>query len=696
MQTSIKANKSTVGFGLRGVGPQMAKQLARLAIFSPEDLLFHLPVRYQDRTQVQLVRQVLPDQEAVVEGVIKSVSYPVGGKTKFLCELQDASGRLFLRFFHVPFNAKELIVGMRLRCYSAVRLGPRGMEMVHPEFKVMHPEHPLPVDAFLTPIYPATEGLSQHMLRKLTGQAVEWMYSKKQIQELIPPFVLAGFHLPSLQDALAFVHRPPNTTSIPQLMEASTAAQRRLIFEELLAHRLSLLSAKSQFKHQAGVPFQLSNELVNLFLQQLPFALTGAQAKVLDEIKQDLAKAQPMLRLVQGDVGSGKTVIAAIAMLLAVGSGYQAALMAPTELLAEQHYRVFEHWFQPLNIRIVFLSGQVKGAARRVALKAIQSGEASIVIGTHALFQKEVIFQQLALIAVDEQHRFGVHQRALFREKGEHLGRYPHQLVLTATPIPRTLAMSFYADLDVSIIDELPPGRTPIVTTILSAEKRDEVIVRINQACEQGRQIYWVCPLIEESEVLNCQSAIEMTDVLNALLPKWKIGLIHGRMSSEEKNAAMLAFKEQQTQVLVATTVIEVGVDVPNASVMVIENAERLGLSQLHQLRGRVGRGSVASYCLLLYQYPISAIGRERLSVMRETADGFKIAQKDLELRGPGEVLGTRQTGDLGFQVADLIRDSQMLADVHEAADIIIKKYPESIADLMQRWLSGGQSYKEV
>lgn len=694
VQKSKKENQAV--FGLRGVGPQMAKQLARLHVFSPQDLLFHLPVRYQDRTQIQLIRHTLPEQEAVIEGVIKSISRPLGGKTKLLCEIQDASGRLFLRFFHAPYQANAFQVGERLRCYSTIRLGPKGLEMVHPEFQIISPDKPAPVEECLTPIYPATEGLSQYMLRKLTNNALLWMQDGKHIPELIPEGLRSAYGLPDLKEALQFVHRPPHKTPISQLMEANTSGQKRLIFEELLAHRLSLLNVKQNFQAQNAVSLSAQETLTKQFLKQLPFALTSAQARVAAEIKQDLMKPNPMLRLVQGDVGSGKTVIAAQAMLQAVENGYQAALMAPTELLAEQHHRVFERWLKPLGVNLVFLSGNVKAGARKAVLTAIENGEASIIIGTHALFQEKVEFKRLALVAVDEQHRFGVHQRALFREKGAKQGCYPHQLVLTATPIPRTLAMSFYADLDVSVIDELPPGRTPIVTTVMAASKREEIIARINDACQQGRQVYWVCPLIEESEVLNCQAATQTAELLKTLLPSWSIGLIHGRMNSEEKNLAMVAFQQKETQVLVATTVIEVGVDVPNASVMVIENAERLGLSQLHQLRGRVGRGLVASYCILLYQYPISAIGKERLAVMRETTDGFKIAQRDLELRGPGEVLGTKQTGELTFHVADLIRDSEMLTQIHQAADVMLSHHAGMIEPLLNRWLAGGQEYKEV
>lgn len=457
-----------------------------------------------------------------------------------------------------------------------------------------------------------------------------------------------------------------------------------------------MLHVKKAFQSQQGVAFLRQGNLTTQFVKQLPFQLTKAQSRVAEEINQDLQRPHPMLRLVQGDVGSGKTAVAALAMLRAIENGYQAAMMAPTELLAEQHYRVFKKWFEPLGINVVFLSSAVKGGARTAALKSIATGDAQVVLGTHALFQGVVTFSSLALIVIDEQHRFGVHQRALFREKGMQLAAHPHQLVMTATPIPRTLAMSFYADLDCSVIDELPPGRTPINTTVMANSKRDEIIARIRGACQQGRQVYWVCPLIEESELIACQSAINTAAQLREWLPELSIGLIHGRLKAADKELAMRAFQSGETNLLVATTVIEVGVDVPNASVMVIENAERLGLSQLHQLRGRVGRGSVASHCVLLYQSPLSSHAKERLAVMRDTNDGFKIAQRDLELRGPGEVLGTRQTGEQSFQVADLMRDSHLLSEVQKAADLIIQSHGEIVEALMNRWLSVGKAYGKV
>lgn len=692
-----KKGAVTAPFLLRGVGKQIAKHLARLNIHSIQDLLFHLPSRYQDRTHIQSIRQLIPGEEAVIEGVIKSVSMPPRGRTKLLCELRDETGVVYLRFFHVlSFQMGVLKAGTRLRCYSEVRLGPKGLEMVHPEFKVITPEKNLPPESHLTPIYPATEGLSQYTLRKLTTNGLAAIENQTLFDELLPASLLQDLSFPSFKEALHFIHKPPRDTALAALIEGKTIAQKRLVFEELLAHRMSLLHVKQTFQSQKSISLLPNETLISPFLKQLPFQLTAAQMRVTKEISADLSRPYPMLRLVQGDVGSGKTVVAAIAMLQAVENDYQAALMAPTELLAEQHYRVFKRWFEPLGIQVAFLSGSVKGRAKQAALKAIASGEAQIVLGTHALFQPNVAFSRLALVIIDEQHRFGVHQRALFREKGIQSDYFPHQLIMTATPIPRTLAMSFYADLDCSIIDELPPGRTPIVTSVLAGAKRDEIVVRIREACQQGRQVYWVCTLIDESEVLSCQAATQKAEELQTLLPHFNVGLVHGRMKADEKEAVMRAFQLGSIHLLVATTVIEVGVDVPNASVMIIENAERLGLSQLHQLRGRVGRGQVASFCVLLYDYPLSNLAKERLTVMRETTDGFKIAERDLALRGPGEVLGTKQTGDLAFRVADLLRDSDILDQVHKAAAFILSEHPHLMMPLVKRWLGGGEEYGKV
>ena len=698
--TTVKVNQAnnSPAFKLRGVGPQIASHLARLDIHSVRDLLFHLPARYQDRTKIQPIRQLVVGHEAVVEGVVRAVSRPPRGKTKLLIELRDDSGgMLLLRFFHMlTFQKEAMKPGTRLRCYSDVRFGPSGFEMTHPEFKVIDDTYADAVDTHLTPVYPATEGLSQYMLRKLTGNALSVMRYDETFRELLPEEVMHALSLPSLQAAIAFVHRPPCEISMTQLMETQTPQQQRLVFEELLAHRLSLLRIKEAFKSHQSIALPANFAWQQKFLHTLPFQLTAAQKRVVEEISIDMNRSQPMLRLVQGDVGSGKTVVAALAMLQATANGYQTVMMAPTELLAEQHYRNFKNWLEPLGLGVVCLTGSVKGRARSAALEAVKTGEAHIVLGTHALFQESVEFNKLALVIIDEQHRFGVHQRALLRDKGAHDAVHPHQLIMTATPIPRTLSMSFYADLDISVIDELPPGRTPISTTVMLNSRRDEVITRVKEACEQGRQVYWVCPLIDESETLDCQSATTALAELQAKLSKLKVALIHGRMKSSEKEKIMRAFQLGETNLLVATTVIEVGVDVPNASVMVIENAERLGLSQLHQLRGRVGRGSAASHCVLLYQQPLSRLAKERLSVMRETTDGFKIAQRDLELRGPGEVLGTRQTGDLSFHVADLLRDSELLPKVQKAADQIVTHYKESIEPLIQRWLANKVDYAKV
>ncbi len=684
-------------FKLRGVGPQTAAHLARLNIHSVRDLLLHLPVRYQDRTKIQPMRFVRVGQETVVEGVVRSVGRPPRGKTKVLIELCDDGGFILLRFFHVlTFQKEAMQVGTRLRCYGEVRFGPQGFEMTHPEFQVIRDDDHKAIDQFLTPVYPATDGLSQYMLRKLTGTALSVMRSEQTFNELLPEDVLQLVSLPSLQASIAFVHRPPAETPMMELMEHQTSHQKRMVFEELLAHRLSLLRIKAAFQSHIAAALPANMEWQEKFLASLPFNITHAQQRVVAEISGDMALSKPMLRLVQGDVGSGKTVVAALAMLQAMANGYQTVMMAPTELLAEQHYRNFKNWFEPLGLNVICLTGSIKGRARAAALESVHNGSAHVVLGTHALFQEGVEFAKLALVIIDEQHRFGVQQRAMLRDKGAQAAVHPHQLIMTATPIPRTLSMSFYADLDMSVIDELPPGRTPVTTTVLHNSRRDEVVTRVQDACQQGRQVYWVCPLIEESEVLDCQAATTAAEELQQRLPSLKVALIHGRMKPDEKEKIMRAFKAGETHLLVATTVIEVGVDVPNASVMVIENAERLGLSQLHQLRGRVGRGTAVSHCVLLYQYPLSKLAKERLSVMRETTDGFKIAQRDLELRGPGEVLGTKQTGDLSFHVADLLRDSELLPTVQKAADLIVAHHTDCIEPLIQRWLANKVDYAKV
>ena len=564
---------------------------------------------------------------------------------------------LQLRFFH--FNrsqAEQLRPGVRLLCYGEVRQGAQGLEMVHPQYRRLHGQEPPEVDERLSPIYPTTEGLGQKRLAAVIDQALARLPDDASL-ELIPPAWCAEHGLTSLRDALLYVHRPPADADLTQLSLGRHPAQQRLAFEELLAQHLSLRRLREVVRQRRAPVLGGEVDLRGRLLDGLPFVLTAAQRRVGAEVARDLAQARPMLRLVQGDVGSGKTVVAALAALAAVEAGCQVALMAPTELLAEQHLANFRHWFEPLGVEVQWLAGKVTGKARRDALERMAQG-APVVIGTHALMQEGVEFGRLGLVIVDEQHRFGVQQRLALRDKGGENDQVPHQMVLTATPIPRTLAMSAYADLDVSSIDELPPGRTPVNTIVVSNARRAEVVERVRAACGEGRQVYWVCTLIEESEQLLAQAAEVAHDELSLALEGCAVGLIHGRMKPKQKQAVMDAFKAGELSLLVATTVIEVGVDVPNASVMVIENCERLGLAQLHQLRGRVGRGAVASSCVLLYQPPLGQLSRQRLQVMRETNDGFRIAEKDLQLRGPGEVLGTRQTGELSLRIADLVRDA--------------------------------------
>lgn len=699
MQKAVKkqGEKALPGFRLKGVGPQMAKHLSRLGVHSVLDLLLHLPMRYEDRTTLTPFHALRIGQAAVVEGEVLQVDKPKHGRTKLLITLTDGHRCLLLRFFHVFASQTNILKpGVKLRCIGEPRLGHVGLEMSHPEWVVLSSVNPRALESSLTPVYPATEGLSQTLLRKLITEALVQLALVPERQEDLPPAIIQQHLFPSFREALRLVHRPPKETKPDSLTEGKTPQQQRLAFEELLAHRLSLLQAKKSLQTVEAYALPKATALCDAFLSQLPFGLTNAQARVIADIASDLTQASPMLRLVQGDVGSGKTVVAAMAILQAVASGRQAVLMAPTELLAEQHARVLSAWFSPLNLDIVFLSGSLKTKERKAAYDALASGAVKVAVGTHALFQAAVLFSNLALVVVDEQHRFGVHQRALLREKGRDGECYPHQLIMTATPIPRTLAMSFYADLDVSVIDELPPGRTPVTTTVLAESRRNEVIARVRHACASGRQVYWVCPLIDESDVLTSQAANTMAMQLSEALQDFTVDIIHGRQSAKDKEAAMRLFKEGKTQVLVATTVIEVGVDVPNASVMVIENAERLGLSQLHQLRGRVGRGSVESYCVLLYQSPLSRLAKERLTVMRESNDGFRIAERDLELRGPGEMLGTRQTGELSFRIADLMRDAHLLESVQQAATLMLSDHAEHIPTLLKRWMPKAERYSDV
>ena len=568
MQSSIDLSVFSCSY-LKGVGQRIAEHLARLEIYHVQDILFHLPFRYQDRTRIYSIADITSGDMVVIEGEIVSVLLPTGGRTRLVCRLADQTGHVHLRFFYLnSIQLKSLKTGMRLRCFGEVRLGMYGLEMIHPEYTLTSEEIILPTEKNLTPIYPTTEGLSQLMWRKLTTQALQLLSDGGVLQDILPSSILKKWTFPSLKEALYFVHRPPVDAPLDLLIESKHSSQKRLVFEELLAHRLSLLHLKNIFQIQKAIPLPSNTNRIKQFLKLLPFDLTSAQKKVIDEISQDLSRAHPMLRLIQGDVGSGKTVVAAFAMLQAIEQGCQAALLAPTELLVEQHYQTFQKWFESLNIKVVMLAGRMKTTLKREVLNAIATGQAQLIIGTQAIFQKTITFSKLALIIVDEQHRFGVQQRALLREKGICNNYYPHQLMMTATPIPRTLAMSVYADLDYSVIDELPPGRTPVITRVISNDRREDVLVRIREACQSGRQAYWVCTLIEESETLQCQTAEETAAMLTTALPELKISLLHGRMKSAEKEYRMQAFKKGDIHLLVATTVIEVGVDVPKASLM--------------------------------------------------------------------------------------------------------------------------------
>ncbi|MBZ5487496.1 ATP-dependent DNA helicase RecG [Halomonas aquamarina] len=672
---------------LKGVGEALALKLSRLGIEHVSDLLFHLPLRYQDRTRLTPIGLLRAGQEAVIEGEVTACDVVKGRRRSLLVRLRDASGILSLRFFHFsPAQQQQMRPGASLRAFGEARAGATGLEIYHPEYRLGGSSE-TPVDEYFTPIYPTTEGLNQARLRALTQQALEMLDSAPEaLPDVIPEPLRQRFHLPGLHACLHVLHQPPPDVDIDKLTLGQHPATRRLAMEELLAHQLSLREVRLRIQADGAPVLPSGRSLQARFLAQLPFALTGAQRRVLEEIALDLGRPAPMLRLVQGDVGSGKTVVAAMAALAALAGNCQAAIMAPTEILAEQHYRAFKAWFEPLGIEVAWLAGKLKGKQRLDAKAAIADGRARMVVGTHALFQGDVHFQCLGLAIIDEQHRFGVHQRLALREKGEAGGLTPHQLIMTATPIPRTLAMSAYADLDVSVIDELPPGRTPVKTVVVSDERRPEVVERIRKACSEGRQAYWVCTLIEESEALQCQAAEVTSQELTDALPELAIGLIHGRMKAGEKAEIMAAFKQGELDLLVATTVIEVGVDVPNASLMIIENPERLGLSQLHQLRGRVGRGSTESFCVLLYHPPLSKSSRQRLGVMRETTDGFRIAEKDLEIRGPGEVLGTRQTGLAQMKIADLERDGDLLERVTSLA-AELQHTPQVTAVLVRRWL---------
>ena len=678
---------------LKGVGPRLAEQLGRLDVERIGDLLCLLPIRYEDRTQIQPLGGLRPGTKVLVEGELELAEVVFRRRRSLLCRIADGTGAITLRFFH--FNRAQqqhLTRGARVRCFGDVRTGPTGLEMIHPEYQVLSGEVEPPTDV-LTPVYPTTEGLHQQRLRRLTGQALA-------VLEREPLTDYLGDRLPedwpTLDEALRVLHAPPQGSKLQTLLSGMHPCQRRVALEELVAQRLSLRQLNLGRTRERATPLSDARGLVPGFREGLPYELTGAQELALDEILADMGKPAPMHRLLQGDVGSGKTVVAAIAALTTASAGCQTAFMAPTELLAEQHFGNLHHWLSPMGIEVVSLTGTVSGSARSAVLESLATGHAQVIVGTHALFQQAVRFEKLALMIVDEQHRFGVHQRLELKQKGQRGAVSPHQLVMTATPIPRTLAMTAYADLDCSIIDELPPGRQPVRTVAMPESRRPQLVQRVLAHCQAGQQAYWVCPLIEESEAVESQAASEVGRELEVALPALSVGLIHGRMKSHEKDSIMRQFKEGTLDLLVATTVIEVGVDVPNASLMIIENSERMGLSQLHQLRGRVGRGHQASSCVLLYKSPLSEVARERLAVMRETSDGFLVAQKDLELRGPGEVLGTRQTGLMRLKVADLVRDADLLPQVIEISDELLEECPQRVAPLIRRWVSGTVEYAKV
>ena len=692
---STVSERPTPVQALSGVGPRVAEKLAHLGLSTVEDLAFHLPLRYEDRTRSVAIGALRPGDTAVVIGTIEHTGVAYGRRRSLLTRIGDGTGTLTIRLFHFSaVQQRQFRKGRWAMCFGEVRSGPTTLEMVHPEYRLSDNRPVLDPDAGLTPVYPATEGIGQGLLRRLLDQVLSIHLEK--LKDWIPDEVLDRSIRMTLPDAVRFLHHPPADVDQQALADGTTAQQRRLAFEELLVHHLSLRRARLRRRTASAPSLDMGGDQVKRFVSGLPFTLTNAQKRVLKEIARDLALETPMLRLVQGDVGSGKTVVAAAAAAAAAQAGWQTALMAPTELLAEQHFGNFEQWLSPLDIEVVQLSGKTTAARRRKVLARLESGDAHVAVGTHALFQGEVAFRHLGLVVVDEQHRFGVGQRLALHEKGRRQDQAPHQLVMTATPIPRTLAMTFYADLDVSSIDELPPGRTPVDTVAVRDDRRNEVVQRVRDACRSGRQAYWVCAFVEESEAMDVQAATSMARDLSRALPDVEVGLIHGRMKPADKETMMRRFRDGGIQLLVATTVIEVGVDVPNASLMIIENAERLGLSQLHQLRGRVGRGSQQSACVLLYKPPLGEHARIRLAAMRETNDGFELARRDLELRGPGEVLGTRQTGLQRLRVADLARDRGLLPAVQKAGQVMLEKYPGHIEPLIRRWLSHYEEFAHV
>nr|WP_230419128.1 ATP-dependent DNA helicase RecG [Undibacterium griseum] len=671
---------------------KISDKLARLGLRTDMDFVLHLPMRYEDETQVLDIREAAlrGGSQVQIEGEVLSADVQYRPRRQLIVTIADDSGQAILRFLNFyGSQLKQFSAGARVRARGELRHGFAGPEIVHPSYKMVIQGAPLPTA--LTPVYHTAEGISQPLLRKAIASAM----MRSEWRDTLSPARLAALGLQDFETSVRLLHNPPPEADQYSLLEKHHPAWQRMKFDELLAQQLSLKRAQQTRRRQGASALPLVGELSNAFLLTLPFSLTGAQEKVLAEIRHDLRQTFPMQRLLQGDVGSGKTIVAALAAAQAIDNGFQAALMAPTEILAEQHFRKIAAWLEPLGVRTAWLTGSLKKKEKEQASALIASGEAQLIIGTHALIQDTVQFKKLGLTIVDEQHRFGVGQRLNLANKAE-AGKIPHQLMMSATPIPRTLAMTYFADLEVSVIDELPPGRTPVLTRVIDQQRRDEVIARVHAAALEGRQVYWVCPLIEESEALQLQTATDTHAMLSAALPDIRIALVHGRLKPAQKQAVMADFSRQQTQVLVATTVIEVGVDVPNASLMVIEHAERFGLSQLHQLRGRVGRGAAASICLLLYQSPLGDTARQRLAIMRESNDGFDIARKDLELRGPGEFLGARQSGEALLRFADLETDQPLVEKARNLAEELLRDDPVTVAAHLHRWMGNKEEFLRV
>jgi ATP-dependent DNA helicase RecG len=678
---------SHVQLSFAALNPALAGRLARLGIRTPFDLVLHLPLRYEDETRLTPIGEARPGQPVQVEGVVVSNDIVPRPRRQLVLRVSDGSGELVVRYLHFyPNQVRSLAVGKRVRLHGELRQGFLAPEMVHPRARIVAPGEPLPIT--LTPVYPTTAGLAQPVLRKLIDRCL----AELDLSDTLPSSLRAAHRLAEFEASVRFLHAPPPDADESALGERTHPAWRRIKFDELLAQQLSMRLHYRERRARVAPRLPDRGTLTRRLIDSLPFRLTPAQERALAEIRRDMAEAHPMQRLLQGDVGSGKTIVAALAALQAAENGYQTAIMAPTEILAEQHYRKFAQWLEPLGVRVAWLAGSQKKRVRKEALEQVALGEALVAVGTHALFQEEVRFRRLGLAVIDEQHRFGVHQRLALRLKGDQ----PHQLMMSATPIPRTLAMSYYADLDVSVIAELPPGRTPVATRLVADARRDEVIARVRADCLAGRQAYWVCPLIEESEALQLQTALETFERLKNTFPELKVGLIHGRLKPEDKARVMEAFQRGEIQLLVATTVIEVGVDVPNASLMVIDHAERMGLSQLHQLRGRVGRGAHKSMCILLYGTPLSGAARERLRVLYQVSDGFEIARHDLRLRGPGEFLGARQSGVPLLRFADLERDQDLLEAAREVAQEMLERFPDHARRHLERWMGLRHHYLKV